>query len=889
MMTDLPQTHASSSNSNLQRLQSCSYLKCMGLHYIRTLIACRLCRKVAATVFFAILAVEAVILVISVQNYKDMRLTQIETKGLALLQTLTSLPYGNEKILEDHLSVLLEKGFVRGLKIDGMLSIEVGETRALPEGESRYLANEGTRFIRSWTPQELGTDYSATLVMDTSELNGLIANYILRITGLVFIITTFVTLVLMPVLGRAVLMPILHLRQQLAAAGADPIHPEKYKIYTEIKNELGDVIVAFNLMLERMSHGLEEIQAQQASLLEAKNSLEQRVEERTKDLRDANLTLRREISNREQAEQELTRLSSLPGESLHPVVRLNADNEVIYANAAGYALLSEWGVETLKVDNDTEHAIASELKPIIAELRGSSRQGHMEVTCHHSLFAIRMFQGPDGEVTLYGRDISDQKAAEAQLQHLSNHDALTGLANRSLLLDRLDQTIKRNPTADSPAALHMIDLRGFKEINDAHGHDIGDQVLQEVGESLKKLAHPRDTVARFAGDEFAFIQAQPGDGDGAAALGEEILKAISEERLIKGLKMSLRANVGIALYPGDGETGEDLIRNAGLATGRAKLEEAQHPRLFVHSMNEEIQQRRALESALRDALRHQEFELHYQPKLDLRNKQVKSAEALLRWHHPERGFIPPDQFIPLAERSGLILPIGAWVLEEAIRQAKIWSDGGHPIKVAVNLSPLQFKDQPLPELVGSLLRKHGLSPELLELEITETVLMTDAESTANMLMALHRLGIALSIDDFGTGYSSLSYLRAFPVQRVKIDRAFVKDITGDKPKRTNNSKQSSQPTTGAPELEAVSLPQEEDPGVIARSVTALSHNLGLSVTAEGVETAEQLQYLLDHGCDEIQGYLVSKPVPAQQFLPAIAEENIKQLFTKSKKRWSFRK
>jgi diguanylate cyclase (GGDEF)-like protein len=437
----------------------------------------------------------------------------------------------------------------------------------------------------------------------------------------------------------------------------------------------------------------------------------------------------------------------------------------------------------------------------------------------------------DGGTVTTHQDITEQRRSEAKITHMALHDALTGLPNRVLLNERLEHALARSKRGEI-VATHMLDLDHFKNVNDTLGHAAGDKLLQIVTNRMRALLRETDTIARMGGDEFAVMQigiSQPSD---ATALACRIIEALSVPYDVEGHQVVIGTSIGIALGPTDGANPDQIMRNADLALYRAKGDGRGTYRFFEQEMDVEMRVRRALECDLRRALPANEFELHYQPVVDLATNDVGGFEALLRWRHPDRGMMAPGTFIPLAEEIGLIVPLGEWVIREACATAARWPS---ELKVAVNLSATQFKSAGLVDMIAGALAESGLLPDRLELEITETILLQDSEATLSMLYQLRELGVRIAMDDFGTGYSSLSYLQRFPFDKIKIDRSFVKDIVES----------------------AGSLN-------IVRAVAALAHGLGIAATAEGVETQEQLEAIKAEGCSQMQGFLFSKALPAHE-------------------------
>ncbi len=440
-------------------------------------------------------------------------------------------------------------------------------------------------------------------------------------------------------------------------------------------------------------------------------------------------------------------------------------------------------------------------------------------------------------------DITDRKRAENHLFYMAHHDVLTGLPNRALLTDRLRREIARTRRGDRPFALHLIDLDGFKDINDGLGHQVGDQFLVEVAERLRSLVRETDTIARLGGDEFAVLQTHVLRNEDVANLATRITEAIAAPWVHAGKRVISGASVGIAFHPTDGSDAQELLRNSDLAMYRAKHDGGNVFRFYASDMNRRARAGLILDTDLREAIARGQFVLHYQPQIALGSGQVVGAEALLRWQRPGHGLVGPSEFLARAEENGLIVPINEWVLREACREAKTWQQRGQPpIRVGVNLSSLQFFKRNVPLLVAKVLADTGLDPRLLDLELTESIVMHDAEAVAGDLRQLRELGIGISIDDFGTRYSTLNYIKHFPVDRVKIDQCFIRDIT------TN-------PNDAA----------------IVRAIVSLCHSLELDIVAEGVETAEQLALLRAEGCNEVQGFYFAQPMPAADLIAFVNE------------------
>jgi len=421
--------------------------------------------------------------------------------------------------------------------------------------------------------------------------------------------------------------------------------------------------------------------------------------------------------------------------------------------------------------------------------------------------------------------------AQERASHLAHHDALTGLPNRVLFRERLNVALTSNAEQTARVSVICLDLDHFKEVNDTLGHGAGDLLLQQLSGRLRACVHQNDTVARLGGDEFAIIQMGHNQPLEAEELSRKLIDVVRAPFIIEGQDLHVGVSIGIAIANVDDADPERLLKSADIALYRAKQGGRATYRIFEAQMDAELQERKALEYDLRQAVMKDELEIHYQPLIDLAQHGVAAVEALVRWRHPARGLVSPAEFIPLAEETGLIVSMGEWILETACRQVMEW-DG---LRVAVNLSPVQFRNKELVETVRQVLVRTGLDPARLELEITESVLINDTSAALEILNGLKSLGVKIAMDDFGTGYSSLGYLNSFPFDKIKIDKSFIGDM---------NSKDKS--------------------GAIVKSVISLGQSLNMTTTAEGVETPEQAAFLAQEGCDQLQGYYFSRPVTAPE-------------------------
>jgi diguanylate cyclase (GGDEF)-like protein/PAS domain S-box-containing protein len=457
-------------------------------------------------------------------------------------------------------------------------------------------------------------------------------------------------------------------------------------------------------------------------------------------------------------------------------------------------------------------------------------------------FPVRRDDGTLYRIVGLSQDITDRKKAEADIRHRAYHDELTGLPNRMLFSDRFAQTVDHVRRTGQTVALLFLDLDRFKTINDTLGHGVGDRLLQAVAERLRQSLRGGDTVARFGGDEFIVLIAGVDEGQDAALVAEKILQIMRPPFLLPPHELRISTSIGICIHPDDGEDIETLVKNADAALYRAKERGRNCYQLYSPALNALAVEQLALENDLRRALEHMEFLLHYQPEVELRSGRIVSVEALVRWQRPGREVLLPQQFISVAEDTGLIDPLGEWVLQSVCEQGRRWKAAGlGSLRVAVNLSPRQFEQKDLARVIERVLHHAGMEPSALELELTEGAVMRNAEAAADMLRDLKAMGVQIIIDDFGTGYSSLSYLKRFPVSALKIDKSFVRDVVTD----------------------------PED-ATIVKAVISMAHSLGLEVIAEGVETHAQLDFLRELQCDVVQGYLLGRPMP-----PEAVEERVR--------------
>lgn len=506
----------------------------------------------------------------------------------------------------------------------------------------------------------------------------------------------------------------------------------------------------------------------------------------------------------------------------------------------------------IQLTEDLRALVIRQEASVSAQREAAARTSDRSFQVQLILGVVALMAGTLAGATLVGRtrqlehNIERRTKAEARIRHLAHHDALTNLPNRTLLEERLANALAEAGRKGNMLALLHLDLDRFKRVNDVVGHALGDHMLQAVVERLTAIAPDADMVARVGGDEFTILLPEISRAQDAVDVANRALEALRQPLTVDHREFHTTASMGISFYPNDADETDTLLRNADIAMYRAKEQGRDNYQLYAPAMHAQIAERMTLENELRRALEHGELVVYYQPQVEIANGRIVGVEALVRWQHPQRGLMLPGDFIPLAEESGLIVPLGTWVLRTACAQAKAWQEAGlPPIRVGVNLSARQFQQGNPSEVVELALQETGLDAHCLQLEITETVAMQDIDFTIATLSNLKKMGVQVAIDDFGTGHSSLNYVKRLPIDEVKIDRSFVRDLTTD-----------------------------SNDAAIVGSVVAMTHKLHLKALAEGVETEEQLAFLKKRGCDLVQGFLFARPMPAEAVEKMIAQGTV---------------
>lgn len=618
------------------------------------------------------------------------------------------------------------------------------------------------------------------------------------------------------------------------------------------------VPVIYFSLLRPLGLNIEERLRTEEALKKANNDLEVRVIERTNILNRSNEDLKQEIVERIRVERESYEakirlehlLHSVPaiiysckikGDQFIPTWSSCRTNDLMGCDGNECLNDSNWWPEHIHPE-DREQVFSNFPKKLFEdnqlthEYRFRTKEGTYR-WIHDMVRLIRDKDGQPLEIVGSRLDITEYKEQEGFIKHMAYHDELTGLPNKSMLSDRFSQIISRMKRQKLSAAILFIDLNRFKIINDTLGHSVGDEVLKEVASRLSRCIRTSDTLARLGGDEFVMIFPEIISIEDVTGLAERVFAVLKPPIVLKEHEFTLTASIGISICPEDGEDLEPLISKADTAMFEAKKEKQNSCQFYTENMHVTSIGRLQMEEKLRRALGNNEFLLHYQPQLNIERGEIVGMEALIRWDDPKLGLIPPGKFIPLAEDTGLIIPLGKWIAASACKQNKVWQDKGlNPVVIAINVSRLQFKQRDFVDTISRILYETGLDPNLLEIEITESIIMDDANATFKLLNQIRDMGIRIAIDDFGIGYSSLGYLKSMPIDILKIDQSFVNNVTTD-----------------------------ENSRAICSAIISMANSLHIDVIAEGVETIEQLMLLRELNCKKVQGYLISKPVPAGDF------------------------
>ena len=685
-----------------------------------------------------------------------------------------------------------------------------------------------------------------TLVVDLSERLQILEIERTRTIQTLLAISLLLAFLLIFFLDQMIRKPILKLAQAASNLAHGDFNSPLPSVHSD---EVGTLITSFAHMRQKIDEQQEQLRLAHNRLSQVNVDLEDQVNIRTKELEQVVIRLRTEIDQREGVEEKLLLAYKVIEEINEAIIITDSNNLIRNANPA-FTEITGYSVEDVLGKNPSSTSSGRHDAKFYQEMweainktgqwRGEIWDRRKDGTIYPKQLSICTIKDDQGNISNYVgifSDISERKKDEERLQNLAHFDPLTGLANRLLFKDRLLHALQLAERSKNRLAVLLLDLDNFKSVNDSLGHKSGDLLLMQVAERILKCVRGSDTVARLGGDEFVVLLPDCKSADNVTSITRKILEKLATPFALQGDEVFISACIGVTMYPDDGNDADVLLKNADTAMYHIKKTGKNNFQFFTDSMQERIVRRLQLTSQLRYAMEREEFLLYYQPKMNLVTGRINGMEALIRWQHPDTGMINPAEFIPLAEETGIIVPLGEWVLYQACRQVMEWqAQGLDSLRVSVNLSARQFQDEKLLAMVTSVIQETGIEPGVLELEITETTIMQHIEHTIKTLWQLRDLGLLLSIDDFGTGYSSLNYLKRFPLDILKIDRSFVMDITTDPNDRA-----------------------------VVEAIVSLSRHLKMKVVAEGVETEEQLDFLRKQKCHEVQGYYISKPLPVDEF------------------------
>lgn len=810
---------------------------------------CRLCRRVAVGVFCAILAVEAVVLFVAANRYEDRLLAEVAERGRAAVHAMFAthtyamsapLLMATAKLLSD--KELIAGGAIYGA--DGARIGTFGEAPLLTPGDASDNASQrsasGNRLDVFWTDDEIGSDVMMVARLDATGVSGAVTELFVWVGAIVVLVTLLAGTVTLAIVSQTVLAPLVRFRRhiqtvaQRLAEGRDSPVAESLP---DRADELGDVFRAFTAMRARMAGGLAALEDRERALAEARSDFETTIAQRTTSMSEANAALLKKLADLERAGRSVKSVADLVHSGPVPVLQTDLDGVLVFANEAAQPLLAEW---ESAIGDPLPERWRREIERM-ADTGGEESPGEIDLIVGDRTFAaMPRVEAEARRVTLFAHDVTKARKALAEGLRAAVRDPLTDAASPMVLQDRLERTLADigHRGAGALGAIHLINLDGFKALNDDLGQPGGDRVLKTVATRLAACAGPVDTVARLASDTFALIQARPGDADDIAQMAAEVLDRIAAPIKVFERVVHARASAGIAVLPADGATTETVLRHAELALSHAKGDGGGVYRFFVARMNEQVRHGRAVESAVRRGLERSEFTISYQPRRSLRTGRITAAEALLRWEHPDDGMTPAQAFLRVADRSGLIGPLGSFALTQASRLiATSAATGLANLSVSLNVSGAEVRVRDVVAEVKDAIAASGIEAQQLEIELAESFCVEDTDTAQRITKGLTDLGVGVAIDGVGAEKTGLFAIKRLRPTRLKIAAQAVRAI------------------------DAGSALGPGDGGVVARAVCRIGQAFDIAVTATGVETEAQLRFLRDIGCDEAQGHLIAHPMP----------------------------
>lgn len=814
--------------------------------YLMTLLRCKLCWLISLVLFSAMLSTGGLLLIPFHTYFQNQIFELFDQKGLAIARSLItlhadSLAHARTKEFIAAGNLLSKETILAGAALydhSGNMIARFGKyPKVRPsdllehrKNKRYFLSDNKDQLYLFFSEQQLHHPYEVVAIIDSSAVGNLSTLIIREFWDETLFLALLITIISMIVVGFLLLRPIIRAQNQLALAINDPAQPQEYLIQYTPKNELGFIFSMVNKLLIKVGSLIQRLEQQKWLLNKLNNTLESKVEKRTKALLESNNGLKKEIKSRRFAEHELQSMALFPKENSNPVMRISGEGRVLFANRSSAPLLTHWNVKL-------DELLPDKWKRLVVDLLTIGQAKNMEVICNEQVFLVNFTPIQEQNyLNIYAADITEQKRYEQELKFLSGHNPITGLINRALFENLLAQNIKNCNVDQALVAVLFVSINRFEKINQTLGYSMGDRLLVKIAQRLTEQLPKELIIAHPSKEYFAIAISNLTRSEVAYDYGAQIIGLFQQPFTVAQREIRMGVSIGITLFPLDGETPQQLLRNADLAMSHACSRGDFQCQFFTPGMNQQIEQQHHLLQDFYSAVEERQFIFHYQPQTTLATRNIFGVEALIRWNHPSRGLVRPDEFIPFLERTYLISELTEWMIHEAIKQHIKWKkEGLQPLRIAVNLTSEQFAQNNLINLLKDAISFYKIDPQYLELEITERIAIENPEQSIKIMKTINALGIDIVMDDFGTGYSSLRYLQRLPVSKIKIDKSFIDGIETDTENR-----------------------------IITKAIITLAHNLELKVIAEGVETQNQFDFLLKNGCDEIQGYVISAPMSPER-------------------------
>lgn len=806
-------------------------------------LRCQLCWKIAFSFFILVIMAAILLLIPAFYYYRANIFQDLEQRVEKVLRiSLKHKPPTNSVEYKKHVKLILEHTLLSGLAIyddQGKLIIRVGlvpqlSPNKLDEMSSHkvFMINQQPHFYSFITAKELQLPYQVTALVNAEAIYQQLVNFFFAYWDEFLLIAILSSLFSFIFINIYLVNPIIKASADLKQALAKPELLKENLISTIPNHELGFIFKTINRLFHKIDRLITSLHSKQKQLNELNSQLESKVVERTKDLSDKNLQLIEEIASRKQTEINLKNMALFPEQNTSPILRVDSQGEITYANKASQGLLKFWKL-------GINQRISEEWLYLIQQCLAMNQTKQIELVVEEKTFLLNLVPLREEKyLNIYATDISIRKEKEKENRFLSGHNPITGLYNRGFFIELLNSFIAQQKNTDAMIALFFMGINDFKNINHNYGHTVGDALLKKVSDILKNYM-PKNTLLGQANPSH-FLLAIPKltSLEQVNSLAMQLISLFKSPKSIENHQLRIGINIGISVYPMDTKNADELLQKADLAMYYAYNKGHYHYQFYTETMNQLLERSHRLYQDLHDAIDKQQFTFLYQPQLNLATHQIISCEALLRWHHPEKGMISPVEFIPLLEESHLIFELTPWLIDTALKQLHDWHRQGYPqLQIAINLTAEQFVQDNLISLFAHAIEHYQIPPGKIELEITERVTVSEPERTIDIIQQLKKLGIQTSLDDFGADYSSLRYLSQLPIAKIKIDQEFIKHIETN----TENKK-------------------------IVKAMISLAKELNLSTLAEGIETQAQVDYVAKLGCDAIQGFYVSRPLSSSELL-----------------------